>query len=123
MRVLVVDDEEMIRQLVRVTLSRDTRLEVFEADSGEAALERVREHDPDLVILDVRMPGIDGVEACRQIRAEHGTERPLVVMLTALGQDEDLARYREAGATDHFIKPFSPRSLLEHIYGMLDIAA
>jgi DNA-binding response OmpR family regulator len=123
MRVLVVDDEEMIRQLVRVTLSRDERLEVFEADSGEAALEQVREHDPDLVILDVRMPGIDGVEACRQIRAEHGTEHPLVVMLTALGQDEDLARYREAGATDHFIKPFSPRSLLEHIYGMLDIAA
>jgi len=123
MRILVVDDEEMIRELVRVTLSRDERFEVREAGDGETTLLMVDEHDPDLVILDVRMPGIDGVETCRRIRERHGSERPVVIMLTALGQDEDLERYREAGANDHFIKPFSPRALLEHVYGMLDIAA
>lgn len=123
MRILVVDDEEMIRELVRATLSRDERFELFEAVDGVTTLELVRERDPDLVLLDVRMPGIDGVETCRQIRAEHGADRPVIIMLTALGQDEDLQLYRAAGANDYFIKPFSPRALLQHVYGMLDIAA
>lgn len=123
MRILVVDDEEMIRELVRATLSRDERFELFEAADGATTLQLVRDHDPDLVVLDVRMPGIDGVETCRQIRAEHGAVRPAIIMLTALGQEKDLELYLAAGANDYFIKPFSPRALLEHVYGMLDIAA
>jgi two-component system OmpR family response regulator len=123
MRILVVDDEEMIRELVRATLSRDERFELFEAADGATTLQLVRDHDPDLVVLDVRMPGIDGVETCRQIRAEHGADRPAIIMLTALGQEKDLELYLAAGANDYFIKPFSPRALLEHVYGMLDIAA
>lgn len=123
MRVLMVDDEEMIRELLRATLSRDPRFELTEASSGEAAVERAAEQDFDLVLLDVRMPGIDGAEACRQIRARSGDRHPLIVMVTALGQDGDLDRYREAGADAHIIKPFSPSALLAEVYGLLDIAA
>ena len=89
MRILVVDDEEMIRELIHVTLSQDSRFEVFQASSGEQAVEAARELEPDLVLLDVRMSGIDGVEACEQLRAQHGRERPTIIMITALGEDED----------------------------------
>jgi CheY-like chemotaxis protein len=123
MQILMVDDEEMIRELLRATLSRDARLELTEASSGEAAVQCAGEQDFDLVLLDVRMPGIDGVEACRQIRALPLDRQPVVVMLTALGQDGDLRRYRDAGADAHVIKPFSPNALLTEVYGLLDIAA
>ena len=123
MRILVVDDEEMIRELVRATLSGDPRFELREAPNGEVAIDVVAEWQPDLVILDVRMPGIDGVETCRQLRERHGPNRPVIVMLTALGQESDIERYHEAGASGYFIKPFSPRALLEHVYGLFDLAA
>ena len=123
MRILIVDDEEMIRELIHVTLSQDPRFEVFQASSGEAALEAVRELDPALVLLDVRMPGIDGVETCRRLRMEHGGERPTVIMITALGEDDDIQRALDAGANDYFIKPFSPRAVLSRVYELFDIAA
>lgn len=123
MRILIVDDEEMIRELIHVTLSQDPRFEVFQASSGEAALEATRELQPALVVLDVRMPGIDGVETCRQIRAEHGAERPTIIMITALGEDDDIQRALDAGANDYFIKPFSPRAVLSRVYELVDLAA
>lgn len=123
MRILIVDDEEMIRELVRATLSGDARFELNEAPNGEVALEVAAEWHPDLVILDVRMPGLDGVETCEALREQYGPDRPVIVMLTALGQDADLQRYDEAGANGYFIKPFSPRALLEHVYGLFDLAA
>ena len=123
MRILIVDDEEMIRELIRVTLSQDARFEVFQASSGELALEATRTLEPDLVLLDVRMPGIDGVEACEQIRAEHGAEWPSIIMITALGEDDDVQRAMDAGANDYFIKPFSPRAVLSRVYELFDIAA
>lgn len=123
MRILVVDDEEMIRELVRATLSGDARFEVREAANGEAALAIADEWQPDLAILDVRMPGLDGVETCRALRERFGADEPAIVMLTALGQEADLERYTEAGADGCFIKPFSPRALLERVYGMLEMAA
>lgn len=123
MRILIVDDEEMIRELIHVTLSQDPRFEVFQASSGEKAVEAVRALEPDLILLDVRMPGIDGVEACEQIRAEHGTERPTIIMITALGEDDDIQRALDAGANDYFIKPFSPRSVLSRVYELFDLAA
>ena len=123
MRILIVDDEEMIRELIYVTLSQDPRFEVLQANSGEAALEAVRELNPALVLLDVRMPGIDGVEACWQLREEHGAERPVIIMVTALGEDDDIQRALDAGANDYFIKPFSPRAVLGRVYELFDIAA
>ena len=123
MRILIVDDEEMIRELIHVTLSQDQRFEVFQASSGESALEATRALQPALVLLDVRMPGIDGVEACKQIRAEHGAEQPTIIMITALGEDEDIQRALDAGANDYFIKPFSPRAVLSRVYELFDLAA
>ena len=123
MRILIVDDEEMIRELIHVTLSQDLRFEVFQASSGEAALEAVRELNPSLVLLDVWMPGIDGVETCERLRAEHGPERPAIIMITALGEDDDIQRALDAGASDYFIKPFSPRAVLSRVYELFDIAA
>ncbi len=123
MRILIVDDEEMIRELIHVTLSQDLRFEVFQASSGEAALEAVRELDPALVLLDVRMPGIDGVETCERLRAEHGPERPTIIMITALGEDDDIQRALDAGASDYFIKPFSPRAVLSRVYELFEMTA
>lgn len=123
MRILIVDDEEMIRELIHVTLSQDPRFEVFQASTGESAVEATRALQPALVLLDVRMPGIDGVEACEQIRAEHGAERPTIIMITALGEDEDIQRALDAGANDYFIKPFSPRAVLGRVYELFDLAA
>ena len=123
MRILIVDDEEMIRELIHVTLSQDPRFEVFQAASGEEALVAIRELSPALVLLDVRMPGIDGVETCERLRAEHGRERPTVIMVTALGDDDDILRALDAGANDYFIKPFSPRAVLGRVYEVFDVAA
>jgi DNA-binding response OmpR family regulator len=123
MRVLIVDDEEMIRELVRATLSTDGRFELSEAADGESALTAVAESLLDLVILDVRMPGIDGVETCQRIRSQHGAQGPKVLMLTALGQDSDVRRYTEAGADGYFIKPFSPRELLTQVHDLFGWAA
>ena len=116
MRILVTDDEEMIRELVRFTLERDSTFEVSMASDGESALLMVREQRPDLIILDVRMPGIDGVEVCRRIRAEYNDPRPTILMLSAMGQDSDVERGLEAGADAYFAKPFSPTELLSKAY-------
>ena len=86
-------------------------------------MEATRTLEPALVLLDVRMPGIDGVEACEQIRAEHGAERPTIIMITALGESDDIQRALDAGANDYFIKPFSPRAVLSRVYELFDLAA
>ncbi len=123
MRILVTDDEPMIRELIRATLSRDERMEVSLAGDGETALRMVREQRPDLVMLDVRMPGIDGVETCRRIREEFAASDLPVIMLTAMGQDSDVQRGMAAGATEYFIKPFSPMALLSRVYEVLGLVA
>jgi len=121
-KILIADDEPMIRELLRATLSRDPRFEVTLVPDGQAAIEGAREHQPDFVILDVRMPDVDGLEACRTIRDELGDD-VRIVMLTALGQDADVARGRAAGADDYFIKPFSPNQLLGRVCEVAGIAA
>ena len=123
MRILIVDDEEMIRELIHVTLSQDPRFEVFQASSGERALAAVSELDPALVLLDVRMSGIDGVETCQRLRSEHGRERPTIMMITALGEEDDIQRALDAGADDYFVKPFSPRAVLQRVYDLFELAA
>ena len=108
--VLVVDDDEMLRRLVRIVLEADD-YEVVEASSGKEAIERLTIVAPDVVVLDVMMPGIDGVETCRRLHA--GDVK--VVMLTA-GRDPALeARCREAGADAFLTKPFSSIHLLDVI--------
>lgn len=119
-KILVADDEEVIRELVRVTLAGDPALEVYQARDGEQAVHLAHEHAPDLLILDVRMPKLDGFQVCAAVRRDERTRHATVLMLTALGQDTDRQRGIEAGANDYFIKPFSPTALLSKVYGLMD---
>ncbi len=122
MKILVADDEEVIRELVRVTLASDPAIELYIAGDGEEAVRLAYEHRPELIILDVRMPRKDGYQACREIRADARTKDVMMVMLTALGQDADKDRGIDVGANDYFVKPFSPAALLSKVYGLMDAA-
>jgi len=109
--ILIVDDEPSILDLVRFTLE-DADVRVVEALDGAEALVLARRIKPDLVLLDVHMPKLNGLEVCRQLRLEPDLARIPIVMLTAAGQDGDRARGREAGADEYLTKPFSPLALL-----------
>lgn len=109
--ILIVDDEPAILDLVRFTLE-DAEVRVVEASDGVEALALARRVRPDLILLDVHMPRLDGLEACRQIRRDPALAQTPIVMLTAAGQEADRARGREAGADEYLTKPFSPLALL-----------
>ena len=109
--ILIVDDEPPILDLVRFTLE-DADVRVVEASDGVEALAVARRVRPDLILLDVHMPRLDGFEACRQIRREPSLARTPIVMLTAASQEADRARGRDAGADEYLTKPFSPLALL-----------
>ena len=113
-RVLVVDDEPDVLLLCRVNLDFEG-YDILEARDGEEALRVVREEQPDVVLLDVMMPRMDGWQALEAIKADPATTDIPVVMLTAKVQDEDQIRGWEAGAADYITKPFSPLSLSQVI--------
>jgi len=113
--VLVVDDEQPIRELVRTYLQAE-RMEVIMAEDGATALEAIRAHSPDVVVLDVMLPGLDGIEVCRQLRA---LSDAYVVMLTARGEEVDRVVGLSIGADDYLVKPFSPRELVARIRALL----
>jgi DNA-binding response OmpR family regulator len=111
LNVLIADDEESVVELVRVTLE-DERVRVVAAADGVGALALAQEILPDLILLDVNMPGPDGVEVCRRLRRDARFSRTPIVMLTAATQPEDVRRGLNAGATEYLTKPFSPVRLL-----------
>lgn len=107
-KILIVEDEETIRKLERINLEMEG-YEVVEAASGEEGLEVAKRENPDIVLLDVMLPGIDGFEVCRQLRA---MEREVgIIMVTAKNQDIDKIEGLEAGSDDYISKPFNPREL------------
>ncbi len=114
-RILVVDDEPHIRELVRLYLSREGH-EVAEAGDGDEALALATAGGLDLVVLDVMLPGCDGLEVCRQLRAR--TELP-VIILSARGEEVDRILGLELGADDYLAKPFSPRELVARVKAVL----
>lgn len=114
-KVLVVDDEDRIRNLVSKYL-RAEDFEVNEAKNGVEALRKIRIAEPDLVILDVRMPDKDGLETLREIR---GFSDVYVIMLTALGDETDKVVGLSVGADDYLTKPFSPRELVARVKAVL----
>ena len=116
--ILVVDDEPSIVELVRFTLE-DADVRVVEASDGAEALILARRVKPDLVLLDVQMPRLDGLEACRQLRRERAFARTPIIMLTAAGQQADRARGLGAGADEYLTKPFSPLALLALVEALL----
>ena len=113
--VLIVDDEQHIRLLIEQTLEdlEDEGVELQTAVDGEAALDVVRNHKPELVFLDVMLPRINGFEVCRTIKEDLGLAGTTVVMLTAKGQAYDREQGLEAGADRYLTKPFDPDELLE----------
>ncbi len=114
-RILVVDDDPQIRRVLKVTLSGQG-YEVDDAKNGEAALEKVRESRFDLVLLDMNMPGIDGLETCRAIR--EGSEIA-IIMLTVRDNESDTVAALDAGADDYITKPFTTPELLARIRAAL----
>lgn len=114
-RILVVDDEAGIRDLVSTYLRKDG-FDVDEAADGEEALDRYRRHPPDLVVLDLRLPGIDGFDVLREFRR---TSNVYVIMLTARSEETDKLVGLELGADDYITKPFSPRELVARVKAVL----
>ncbi|WP_416978226.1 response regulator transcription factor [Streptomyces sp. T028] len=114
-RVLVVDDDPTVAEVVTGYLGRAGYL-VDRADDGPTALARAGEHRPDLVVLDLMLPGMDGLEVCRRMRA-HGPVP--VIMLTARGDEDDRILGLEVGADDYVTKPFSPRELVLRVESVL----
>jgi two-component system phosphate regulon response regulator PhoB len=116
--IFVIDDEPDILELVRYNLVRHG-YEVTAALSGEEALTRIRAHPPDLVVLDLMLPGIDGLEICKTLKQERHTAEIPVLMLSARNEEADIVAGLELGADDYLTKPFSPRVLLARIKAVL----
>ncbi len=110
--VLVVDDDPFIRKLIATTLEDVAECRLHEAADGLEALTVARRERPTLVFLDVDMPGLDGIEACRRLRADPATSETTIVMLTAAHADSVGRRAEDAGADLFLTKPFSPLELL-----------
>lgn len=109
-RVLVVDDLNINRQLIAAAI-KDTRLVLLETDNGEAAVSMAARHRPDLILMDIKMPGIDGYEAIRRIREQADCDMP-VIAITAAGMREDIRNIQAAGFDDYLIRPFNRDQLL-----------
>ncbi len=117
-RILAVDDEEDILELVRYNLAKEG-FDVICADGGEKCLELAETHSPDLIVLDLMMPGIDGLDVCKKLKSSPKTQSIPVVMLTAKSSESDIVVGLELGADDYVVKPFSPRILNARIKSVL----
>ncbi|MBF8284815.1 MAG: two component transcriptional regulator, winged helix family [Anaerolineales bacterium] len=113
--ILVVDDEDTIREVIRRYLERDG-FAVREAADGYAALEAIQDGPPDLIVLDLMLPGVDGLSITQQIRERH---RIPIIMLTAKGETSDRIRGLDLGADDYMSKPFSPQELVSRVKAVL----
>ncbi|MBI2320918.1 MAG: response regulator [Chloroflexi bacterium] len=121
-KLLIADDDPTLRNLVRTTLQSD-EYEILEAGTGNEALAVARAERPQLVLLDVQMPGLTGVAVCRELKADPETRDTIVVMLTSRSQEADLAEGRAAGADEYLTKPFSPLRLLRLVESVLRLSA
>jgi len=115
-KILVVEDEASIRKFIAINLER-SGFAVLEAETGEKALEMTRAYRPEVMVLDVMLPGIDGFEVCAKLRDE--MPELIIIMLTARGQDIDKITGLEIGADDYMVKPFNPRELTARINTVL----
>ncbi|GGD69465.1 response regulator transcription factor [Paenibacillus nasutitermitis] len=114
-RILVVDDEERIRRLLKMYLEKEGYA-IVEAEDGETALRLATASDFDLILLDVMLPGIDGIEVCTRLRQVKTTP---VIMLTAKGEEMNRVQGFEVGADDYVVKPFSPREVIYRVKAIL----
>jgi len=115
MKILVVDDDRVLADVVAFTLRREG-FDVIQAYDGAGGIQRWADEQPDLLILDVNMPKMDGFEVCRRIRAQ--TDTP-IILLTVRGEEDDIVSGLEIGADDYIVKPFSPRQLVARTKAIL----
>jgi two-component system, OmpR family, alkaline phosphatase synthesis response regulator PhoP len=117
-KILVIDDEEDLLELVRFNLTKEG-YKVVLADSGEVGLALANSELPDIVLLDLMLPGLDGLEICKSLKASPTTQNIPVIILSAKGDESDVVTGLELGADDYVVKPFSPRILLARIKNVL----
>lgn len=118
-KILIVDDQSEVRRLVEITLSVED-YQIIQAESGEKAIEMAREEKPDLIIMDVMMPGgIDGLEATRILKNDPETKECPIIILTSKGQESEREDGLAAGADEYFAKPFSPLELIQKVEEVL----
>src|SRR5689334_15915270 len=117
-RVLIVDDDPDIQRLVSYNLLQ-AGFAVSTADSGRAALESLQQQPPDLIILDLMLPDIDGMEVCRTLRQRETAVRTPIIILSARGEEKDRVSGFESGADDYVVKPFSPTELVLRVKAIL----
>ncbi len=110
-RILVVDDEPHILELVKISLEGD-HFEILQAANGDEGLKLAGQKHPDLILLDIQMPGMDGYEVCRKLKTTKETEAIPVLILTSKDKPVDKERWRDSGASAYLTKPFSPLKLL-----------
>lgn len=118
MKILVAEDEKDIRRLVVFTLQR-AGYEILEASDGREALRLATENQPNLILLDIMMPFMNGYEVCQKLRERPELKDTPIVLLTAKAQNYEIAQGLEAGATDYLIKPFIPRELAAKVRKMI----
>ena len=117
-RVMVIEDEADILEVIEYNLIREG-FQVTTSRDGEGGLQRVRDDRPDLVLLDLMLPGLDGIEICRRLREDPVTRTIPVIMVTAKGEESDIVLGLEIGADDYIAKPFSPKELVARVKAVL----
>jgi two-component system phosphate regulon response regulator PhoB len=116
--ILAVEDEDDIAELIRYNLEREG-FRVVTTSTGEAGLQEAARRTPDLVLLDLMLPGVDGLEVCRRLKGDTRTAKIPIMMVTARGEEADIVAGLELGADDYVVKPFSPRVLLARTRSIL----
>jgi len=116
--ILVVEDEEDVLELLRYNLDRNG-FAVDSATTGEDAIDKARSVEPDLILLDLMLPGLDGLEVCKTLKRDPRTEQIPIAMVTAKGDEADIVAGLEVGADDYVTKPFSPRVLIARVKAVL----
>jgi len=118
MKIAVIEDEADIREVIEHNLSREG-YEVRAADDGDKGLQLVRRESPNLVLLDLMLPGLDGLEICRELKTGDSTRAIPIIMVTAKGEESDIVLGLGIGADDYVIKPFSPKELVARVKAVL----
>jgi two-component system alkaline phosphatase synthesis response regulator PhoP len=117
-KVLVVDDEEYIQHILNFSFGAEG-YDVVTAGDGEEGIKKARSEKPDIIVLDIMMPKMDGYEACKRLKTDPHTKNIPVILLTAKGREVDRKLGSQAGADDYVVKPFSPGRLIERVEGMM----
>jgi DNA-binding response OmpR family regulator len=117
-KVLVVDDEEYIQHILNFSFGAEG-YDVVTAADGEEGIKKAKSEKPDIIVLDIMMPKMDGYEACKRLKTDPNTKSIPVILLTAKGREVDRKLGSQAGADDYVVKPFSPGRLIERVEGMM----